>query len=168
MTWRQEHSHRHEFELLALALLENINDNLVRLIEALIPQSVTATLTLEDEMPLTVGGTTTATLTFVDASGATATAPKGDGSGLVVAFTSSAPDIATVDAATLNSDGTYTATVTGVAVGSYSLGASVANSSGVALVDDDGTTAFVQPAEVGGEVTASEANQATTATITIA
>ena len=58
--------------------------------------------------------------------------------------------------------------MTGVAAGSYSLSAVVANSSGDVLNDDDGVTAFVQPIAVTGTVTSSTTNQAVTATISIA
>jgi len=124
-------------------------------------------------MPLTVGGTTTATLGFVDVAVGTAAAPPtGDGSGLAVTFTSDTPTVATVGTAIAGTDsagnGNYSATVTGVAAGSYNLGATVLNQSGAALEDDDGVTAFIQPAPVSETVTASTTNQATTAVITVA
>lgn len=119
-------------------------------------------------MPLTAGGTTTATTVFQDANGATAPAPKGDGSGLTVTYNSSDVTVATVGPATLNADGSYSATVTGVAEGSYSLATAVENTSGVALLDDDGSTAFVQPASVSGTVNAAAVPQAVTAVTTIA
>ena len=122
-------------------------------------------------MPLSVGGTTTATLQFVDGTTTPPTpaaAPTGDGSGLSVTFNSSDVTIATVGATTANSDGTFGTTVTGVAAGTYTLNAAVENTSGVALVDNDGTTAFIQPIPASGTVTGSVAGQATTATITIA
>lgn len=116
-------------------------------------------------MPLTVGGTTTATLTFTPEGSAP---PTGDGSGLVVSFNSSDVTVATVGPATLNPDFTYTAEVTGVAEGSYSLNAAVENTSGAPLNDDDGTTAFVQPDAAEGTVGAAPVGQATSAVITIA
>ena len=64
-------------------------------------------------MPLSVGGTTTATLTFNDATGAAAAPPTGDGSGLTVTFNSSDVTIASVGASVLAGQ-TYTAEVTGV------------------------------------------------------
>lgn len=118
-------------------------------------------------MPLTVGGTTTATLTFNDANGDAAAPPTGDGSGLTVTFNSSDVTVATVGPATLDAT-VYTATVTGVAAGTYSLNAAVENTSGAALTDDDGTTPFVQPAPVSETVGAAAAGQATTAVITVA
>ena len=142
----------------------------VRLLEIIVaellpPPAVSATI--GGLMPLTVGGTTTATLTFKTPDGDAAAPPTGDGSGLSVTFNSSDVTVATVGAATLDGQ-TYTAEVTGVAEGSYSLNAAVENTSGAALVDDDGTTPFVQPAAAEGTVGAAPAGQATTATITIA
>ena len=118
-------------------------------------------------MPLEVGGTTTATLTFEDASGNPATPPTGDGSGLEVVFSSDNTAVATVGAATASGD-TATATVTGVSAGTYNLSAVVSNTSGAALLDDDGTTAFVQPSPVSETVTAPPPPQAVTATISVA
>jgi hypothetical protein len=151
-------------------LLREIRTLLGRIYDELNPSAVTATI--GGLMPLTVGGTTTATLGFVDAAGAAAAPPTGDGSGLVVTFTSDTPAVATVGTAVAGTDaagnGNYTATVTGVSAGDYNLGATVLNASGAALEDDDGVTAFIQPAPVPGTVTASTTNQATTAVITIA
>jgi hypothetical protein len=142
----------------------------VRLLEIIVaellpPQAISATI--GDLMPLTVGGTTTATLTFNDANGDAAAPPNGDGSGLSVVFNTSDVTIATVGTATLDGQ-TYTAEVTGVAEGSYTLNAAVENTSGAPLVDDDGTTAFVQPSAADGTVGVAPAGQATTAVITIA
>src|ERR1700685_1472955 len=145
----------------------------VRLLEIIVaellpPQAVTAVTSLGGTMPLSVGGTTTATTVFQDASGATAAAPTGDGSGLTVTYNSSDVTIATVGPATLQADGSYQGTVTGVAEGTYTLNTAVENTSGGALVDDDGTTPFVKPAGVSGPVRAAPAGQAVTAVTTIA
>jgi hypothetical protein len=153
-----------------IRLLREIRNLLVRIYQELNPQAVTAVI--GGLMPLTVGGTTTATLGFVDSAGAAAQPPKGDGSGLVVTYTSDNEAVATVSAAALGADaagnGNYTATVTGVSAGTYNLGATVLNTSGAALEDDDGVTGFIQPAPVSESVTASTASQATTAVITVA
>ena len=116
-------------------------------------------------MSIEVGATGPATLTFDDASGNPAAPPTGDGSGLVVTITSSDVTIATVGPVSASGD-TATAEVTAVAVGTYTLSATVANTSGVELFDDDGTTAFVQPSSVTGTVTAAPVPQAVTATLT--
>jgi hypothetical protein len=157
-----------------LEALVALTERAVRLLEIIAAEllepasgAVTAVLSLGGPMPLTVGGTTTATLTFNDANGEAAAPPTGDGSGLSVTFNSSDVTIATVGTATLDGQ-TYTAEVTGVAEGSYTLNAAVENTSGAALVDDDGTTAFVQPTAADGTVGEAPAGQAVTATITIA
>lgn len=159
----------HSEKQLLEALVE-LSRREVRLLEIIVaellpPQAVSATI--GGLMPLTVGGTTTATLTFEDANGDAAAPPTGDGSGLSVVFNSSDVTVATVGTATLDGN-TYTAEVTGVAEGSYVLNAAVENTSGAALTDDDGTTAFVQPAAADGTVGEAPAGQAVTATITIA
>jgi hypothetical protein len=169
MPWG-EHSEKRLLE----ALVE-FAEREVRLLEIivaeLLPPFATSAI-IGGLMPLTVGGTTTATLSFVDNNGVAQPAPKGDGSGLVVTFQSTTPSIASVGASTTGTDSlgntTYVATVTGVAAGDYGLSATVENTSGVALVDDDGTTAFIQPPSASGTVTAPTTNQATTAVITIA
>lgn len=155
----------HEILEKVLEVLEAVVELLERIEAKLSPQATTATIGVT--MPLEVGGTTTATLTFQDANGNPATPPKGDGSGLDVAFTSDNEAVATVGPATASGD-TATATVTGVSAGSYNLSAVVSNTSGVALVDDDGTTPFVQPTAVAESVTAPPPPQATTAVITVA
>ncbi len=102
---------------------------------------------------------TTATLTFVDANGNPAGPPKGDGSGLDVTFASDNPAV-TLSTASGNGD-TATAEITGTEA--FNLSATVANASGAELLDDDGTTAFVQPSPVA--VAAPPPPQATTATL---
>ena len=119
-------------------------------------------------MPVDVGGTTTATTVFQDNNGDPAAAPTGDGSGLSVTYNVSDITIATVGPATLQGDGSYQATITGVAEGTYTLNTAVENTSGIALLDDDGATPFIQPAAVDGTVGAAPAGQAVTAVTTIA
>ena len=77
---------------------------LKRIVAELVPFAVTAEMSLGGTMPLTVGGTTTATLGFVDASGDPAAPPTGDGSGLTVTFASNDTDVATVGTATAGTD----------------------------------------------------------------
>lgn len=156
----------HEILEKVLEVLEQVVDLLERIEARLFPpQSTTGTIGVD--MPLEVGGTTTATLTFQDANGQPAAPPKGDGSGLNVVFSSDNEAVATVGAATDSGD-TATAEVTGVSPGSYTLSAVVSNTSGAALVDDDGTTAFVQPSSVPETVTAPPPPQAVTGVITVA
>ncbi len=102
---------------------------------------------------------TTATLTFIDANGNPAAPPSGDGSGIEVTFASDNPNV-TVGTASANGD-TATATITGTEA--FNLSATVANASGAALVDDDGTTVFVQPSPIA--VAAPPAPQAVSATL---
>ena len=102
---------------------------------------------------------TTATLTFQDANGNPAAPPKGDGSGIDVTFSSDNPNV-TLGAAVASGD-TATAPITGTEA--FNLSATVANTSGAALVDDDGTTPFVQPASIA--VAAPPPPQATTAVL---
>jgi hypothetical protein len=104
---------------------------------------------------------TTATLTFEDATGVAAPPPKGDGSGIVVTFSSDNPAV-TLGAATASGD-TATATITGT--DAFNLSAVVANTSGVALVDDDGTTPFVQPSPIPVAASTPPTPQAVTATL---
>lgn len=104
---------------------------------------------------------TTATLTFQDAEGNPASPPKGDGSGLDVTFSSDNPAV-TLGTATANGD-TATAEITGTEA--FNLSAVVANTSGAALVDDDGTAPFTQPASIAVAGTTPPAPQATTATL---
>lgn len=114
------------------------------------------------------GGTmaSTATLAFTDVTGAPAAPPAGDGSGLVVTFAVDDAGLASVGASTL-SGSDYTASIveTGVS-GTYNVSATVANTSGAPLLDDDGTTAFIQPAAVA-ETVAAPSTQATTGVITL-
>jgi hypothetical protein len=171
---REEHEEKELLERLVeqgdvqIAWLEDI-DHLLTLILQLLkpPSATTAVLSIEGaSMPLTVGGTETVTLTFVDATGAPAAPPTGDGSGLVVTIDSDNGAVATVGPVTSSGD-TATATSTGVSAGSYNLIGNVANTSGAALVDDDGTTAFVQPAALADSVTAPPPAQAVTAVLSV-
>lgn len=102
---------------------------------------------------------TEAVLTFVDSAGDPASPPIGDGSGIVVTFSSDNPNV-TVGTATGSGD-TATATITGTEA--FNLSATVANSSGAALMDDDGTTAFIQPPSIA--VSGTTSNQAVTAVL---
>ena len=142
-------SRREEIEILetleAIAvgqsiLLESINANLARLVAVLVPFATTATLSIQGDPAMP-----DLTLTFVDDTGAPASPPKGDGSGLTV--TGASDGTTSVGAFAPGTDpNTYVAPLTVVDDGTVSnLTAVVANTSGAALVDDDGTTSFVQP-----------------------
>lgn len=87
---------------------------------------------------------TTAIFTFTDADGTPDTPPLGDGSGIVVTFSSDNSAV-TIGAAT-GSGNTATAPITGT--DAFNLSAVIANASGAALVDNDGVTAFVQPTSI--------------------
>jgi len=91
---------------------------------------------------------TEATLTFVVDPSATPLVPgpppNGDGSGIVVTFSSDNPAV-TLGAATASGD-TATASITGT--DAFNLSAVVANVSGAELFDNDGTTPFVQPSPI--------------------
>ena len=117
-------------------------------------------------MALTVGSTETVTLTFEDADGNAVAPPAGDGSGLVVTISSDNTAVATVGATTASGD-TATAEATGVSVGSFNYTATVANASGADLVDDDGTTAFVQPSPLAETVQAAPPAQAVTGVLSV-
>lgn len=126
------------------------------------PGAVTAVLSTHKGASMT-----TITLDFVGATGTSEAAPNGDGSGLVVTFTSDGT--ATPGAATAGTDAAgnvnYSADVSVVADASVSnLSATVANTSGADLLDNDGVTAFVQP---GAVAFTAPAPQATTATLTV-
>jgi hypothetical protein len=148
-----------------LVTLESIDAQMARLVATLVPHAVTANLTGGD-MPLEVGATETVTLTFTDAAGAAAAPPKGDGTGIVVTIETDNVNIASVGATTASGD-TAVATATGVAVGDFNYTATVANTSGAALVDDDGTTAFVQPSPLADSVVAPPPPQATGAELSV-
>jgi hypothetical protein len=139
-----------------IELLERIARNVEAILAVLLtkPSATTAVLS--------IGGTTmsTAVLTFTDATGASAAPPNGDGSGLVVTFASDNANV-TVGAATASGD-TATAAITGTEA--FNLSATVANTSGAELFDNDGTTAFVQPSPIA--VPASTP-QAVTATLSV-
>jgi hypothetical protein len=87
--------------------------------------------------------------------------PTGDGTGLVVTLTSDNPATAAVGATTEGVDAAgnpqYSAPLTFGVDGSFNAGATVANQSGAPLVDNDGTTPFVQPATVNVPVAAGQA-----------
>jgi hypothetical protein len=88
---------------------------------------------------------TEAILTFTESDGVTpGPPPTGDGSGITVTFSSDNPAV-TVGAAARSGD-TATAPITGTEA--FNLSAVVANTSGAALLDNDGTTPFVQPTSI--------------------
>ena len=153
---------RHRSERVEIQLLEDIanillgiDDSLRRLVALFnLPyQSTTATLSKENDMPIEVGATEVVTLTFQDAAGEATTPPTGDGSGIVVTIASDNEAVATVGATTASAD-TAVATATGVAEGSFNYTATVANTSGAPLLDNDGATVFVQPTPLAETVTA--------------
>ena len=153
-------------ELAALALLD-IACTLHELVPVPTPPSaVTAVLTVQAQ-----GATmATATLNFVGPTGESEPAPTGDGSGLVVTFTSDGT--ATPGASTQGTDASgnvnYTADVAVVDDCSVSnITATVANTSGAPLLDNDGVTDFVQPPAFAFTAPAAPAPQATTATLTV-
>lgn len=116
---------------------QSINDNIARLVAVLVPFATTAKLTFGGPLMPDL------TLTYVDATGTPAPAPKGDGSGITVTFAS---DGTTTVGAGVASGDTVVAPLTVVDDGTVSnLTAVVANTSGAELLDDDGTTPFVQP-----------------------
>lgn len=137
-------------------LLEEIRDLLIALVECCCPQPKNFATTAQLGVALMA---TTATLTFVDADGNPAAPPTGDGSGITVTFASDNPAV-TVGTATGSGD-TATAPITGTEA--FNLSAVVANTSGAALLDDDGVTAFVQPTAIA--VPAAPAPQATSAVL---
>jgi len=109
-------------------------------------------------------------LDFTDATGTDQAAPSGDGSGLVVTFSSDGTTTVGSAVAGTNSAGfvNYTAPLTVVDDGSVSnLTAVVANTSGAALLDNDGVTPFVQPPAFAFTAPAAPPAQATTATLSV-
>jgi hypothetical protein len=97
-------------------------------------------------------------LTFEDDKDDVTGPPPGDGSGLVVTFASDNAAVCTLGAAVLSADGqSYSAPATPASEGSFNASAVVANTSGAALTDADGTTPFVQPTAVNVPVSAGQA-----------
>jgi len=141
-----------------------IQDSLAAVLALLSPvQATTATLSLGGSM-------STLELDFTDASGTDQAAPTGDGSGLVVTFSSDGTTSVGSATAGTNSAGfvNYTAPLTVVDDGSVSnLTAVVANTSGAALLDNDGVTPFVQPPAFAFTAPAAPPAQATTATLSV-
>jgi hypothetical protein len=164
----RRHHDEDEFELLEteVKLLREIRHLLHRLVAMLSPpQSSTATLSTQGEPVSTL------TLDFVDASGTPQPAPKGDGSGLAVTFTSDGTTSPGSAVAGTNGSGfvNYSAPLTVVDDGSASnLTAVVANVSGAPLNDDDGVTLFVQPAALAFTAPAPPPAQATTGVLSVA
>jgi hypothetical protein len=120
-------------------------------------QSTTAVLTTSGDNNMA----TTAVLTFTQSDDTTpGPPPKGDGSGIVVTFSSDNPAV-TLGAATPGPTGdTAQAAITGT--DAFNLSAVVANSSGATLLDDDGVTDFVQPSPIA---VAASTPQTTTAVL---
>jgi hypothetical protein len=117
-------------------LLYEIRDILLRLLAVLTPdQATTAQLGVD---------MSNAVLTFTDPTGNPIAPPTGDGTGLTVAFASDNPAVTL--GATVYVGDTATAPITGTAA--FNLSALVANTSGAPLLDNDGTTPFVQPTPI--------------------
>lgn len=116
-----------------------------------------------ENMPLTIDSSGQfLQFQFADRLNEPTTAPAGDGSGVTVNLTSDNPAVAAVGetqptTADANGNPVWQAPLTFGADGSFNAGAVVANTSGAPLVDDDGTTAFVQPATVSIPVAAGQA-----------
>jgi uncharacterized protein with PIN domain len=157
---RREQEREVEVHLLEeiLAILADMSAQVGRLVALLAQpyQSTTAVLTTKEH-----DMATTATLTFTDASGNPAAPPTGDGSGITVTFASDNPAV-TLGTAVAGTDAA-TATITGTEA--FNLSATVANTSGAALVDDDGTTPFVQPASIAVAAVTPPVPQAVTAVL---
>jgi hypothetical protein len=115
--------------------------SVARFLVALLSPTGATTARLSTERPIMA---TTAVLTFVDATGTPISPPTGDGSGLVVTFESDNPTV-TIGTAT-GSGNEATATITGT--DAFNLSATVANTSGAPLLDNDGVTPFVQPSPI--------------------
>ena len=119
-------------------------------------------------MALTVDAAGVAKFQFVDDKGdLDAPVPAGDGSGITISFSSDNPAVvsgfdASVPGVDANGAAQWTANPTVVADGTYNLSATVANTSGATLMDDDGVTAFTQPAAIAVTLAA---GQATTGTV---
>ena len=117
---------RHRSERVEIQLLEDIAEILIG-----IQASLAQLVALFNRPYQAITGelstmATTATLTFIDASGNPAAPPTGDSSGLVVTFASDNPNV-TLGAATPNGD-TATADITGTEA--FNLSVTVANTSG--------------------------------------
>jgi hypothetical protein len=149
------HNHNHLSDI--EKLLCEILFVLEKIYGLLVPQATTALLSTGE-----IDMATQAILTFVDGSGTTQSPPTGDGSGLVVTFASDNPAV-TLGAATGSGD-TATAPITGTAA--FNLSATVANTSGVPLLDNDGVTPFIQPSSIPVAAVTPPA-QATTAVLSV-
>ena len=153
-----------------IILNQGIAASLAALVAQLVPFATTAVLSQGGTMSIPSGGTTPVAVTFVDSSTPPVpqAPPTGDGSGLVVTLSADNP-VVTISALTLSGDAyTGTATAGDVSVDTpFNYTAVVANTSGAPLLDDDGTTPFVQPAALASSVTAAVVppSQATTAVI---
>ncbi len=121
-----------------------------------------------EPMALTVDAAGVAKFQFDDDKGDVNIAPPtGDSSGLVVTFASDNPAVvsgydAAVQGQDANGNPEWTANPTVVADGTFNLSAEVTQVSGAPLVDDDGTTPFVQPQAVAVTLAG---GQATTGTV---
>lgn len=119
-------------------------------------------------MALTVDAAGVAKFQFEDDKGDLDVAPlTGDGSGIVVSFSSDNPAVVSgyddaVQGVDANGTPQWTANPTVVADGSFNLSATVANTSGADLTDNDGTTEFVQPAAVPVTFAAGQASTGVT------
>ena len=151
-----------------VALLTKINETLTAIFTLLSTQNQTtatrAVLTVRGghNMALTVDTTTgNAVLGFEDDHNDVTGPPAGDGSGLVVTFTSDNPAVATVGSAVAGVDaegnGNFSAPISPLTMGEFNLSAEVANVSGAPLVDADGVTPFIQPTAVAVPVSAGQA-----------
>lgn len=131
---------------------------------------VTPTTTSEGESTmaqLTVDAAGVAKFQFDDDHGDIVPAPAGDGTGIVVSFVSDNPAVVSgygpaTEGVDANGLPQWTASPTVVADGDFNLSASVANTSGAPLVDDDGSTAFVQAPAVPVTLAGGQATTGTT------
>lgn len=131
---------------------------------------VTPTTTSEGESTmaqLTVDAAGVAKFQFDDDKGDIVGAPQGDGTGIVVSFVSDNPAVVSgygpaTEGVDANGAPQWTASPTVVADGDFNLSASVANTSGAPLVDDDGSTAFVQAPAVPVNLAGGQATTGTT------
>jgi hypothetical protein len=129
--------------------------------------SIATSTTQGDSTMLTVDAAGVAKFQFDDDKGDIVGPPQGDGSGVVVSFASDNPEVVSGFGATSvgvddNGNAEYTASPTVVADGTYNLTATVANTSGAPLVDDDGSTAFVQAPSVPVTLAGGQATTGTT------
>jgi len=166
---REEVGLLREIRDLLCQYLATIADDLAAVLALLsaTPQATTGKLSLI----VSKGRTTMTTLELDFTDGSTdQAAPTGDGSGLVVTFSSDGTTSVGSAVAGTNSAGfvNYTAPLTVVDDGSVSnLTAVVANTSGAALLDNDGVTPFVQPPAFAFTAPAAPPAQATTATLSV-